>query len=175
MMLIPDNRTVWLLSDTHFFHSRIIEYCERPFSSVQEMNETMFNNWCETVADDDIVFFLGDFVMGVGLLKQQIFKELYDALPGEKYFLRGNHDEKITSVELIDGRYIISYKGKTITLCHFPSNEFDTDIYIHGHIHSKTFRRFDKEEGKNIFNVNVESIDYRPINLDEILAEVIVQ
>ena len=169
MLKIPDDINVWMISDTHFYHKRIIEYCERPFESIQEMNETLHNNWCEVVGDDDIVFFLGDFVMGVGKMKNEIFKELYDSLPGHKRFLRGNHDEGVTSVKLIDEPYLIEYKGKTITLYHYPSNEFDTDFYIHGHIHSKTFRKFDPDCDKNIFNVNVESINYKPINLNTIL------
>ena len=46
MLKIPDDINVWMISDTHFYHKRIIEYCERPFESIQEMNETLHNNCC---------------------------------------------------------------------------------------------------------------------------------
>ena len=30
---------IWFTSDTHFFHDKIVEYSQRPFASVEEMNE----------------------------------------------------------------------------------------------------------------------------------------
>ena len=48
-------------SDTHFGHANIIKYCNRPFSSLEEMNSTIIRNWNEMVKPEDTVFFLGDF------------------------------------------------------------------------------------------------------------------
>lgn len=49
------------ISDTHFGHEAIIGSCERPFSSVKEMDEFMIDAWNSTVSDDDIIYHLGDF------------------------------------------------------------------------------------------------------------------
>lgn len=27
---------IWFTSDTHFFHDKVVEYCQRPFASVEE-------------------------------------------------------------------------------------------------------------------------------------------
>ena len=51
----------WYSSDSHFHHRRIIEYCSRPFPSVEEMNQVMIERWNEVVKPDDIVYHCGDF------------------------------------------------------------------------------------------------------------------
>jgi calcineurin-like phosphoesterase family protein len=55
---------LFFTSDTHFFHEGIIRFCNRPFGSVEEMNETLIRNWNEKVPEDGTVFHLGDFAMG---------------------------------------------------------------------------------------------------------------
>lgn len=52
--------TVFFVSDTHFNHRRIIDYCVRPFGSVKEMNQGIIERWNSIVHDDDTVFHLGD-------------------------------------------------------------------------------------------------------------------
>ena len=51
-------------ADTHFNHANIIRYCRRPFGSVREMNEALVSNWNRVVAEDDVVYHLGDFGFG---------------------------------------------------------------------------------------------------------------
>ena len=36
---------IWMISDCHFFHGNIIKYCNRPYSSISEMNEQLIINW----------------------------------------------------------------------------------------------------------------------------------
>lgn len=35
---------VFLIGDPHFWHRNIIRYCDRPFATVEEMNEALIKN-----------------------------------------------------------------------------------------------------------------------------------
>ena len=82
---------IWITSDCHFNHVRILDYNRdtRPFSSPQEMNETIIRNWNECVRSEDTVFVVGDFFMG----KKETIPEILPQLNGERiYVIKGNHD-----------------------------------------------------------------------------------
>ena len=59
-----DGSRVFFTSDTHFNHTNIIRFCNRPFKDVTHMNETIIANWNSVVGPDDIIFHLGDFCLG---------------------------------------------------------------------------------------------------------------
>lgn len=158
----------YVTSDQHFFHANIMKYCSREFSSVEQMNEVMFTNWNKTISENDLVFFLGDFVCGHAQ-KYQIAQYLYDHLNGEKIFLRGNHDknlEKFTNIPFQKQKLEIEYNGLRILLSHRPVWNFTQDLHIFGHIHNN------KENMKleyNMFNACVEMNDYLPISIENII------
>ena len=52
---------IFITSDTHFGDESIRRYENRPFSSVQEMDEELIRRWNEKVSEDDVVWHLGDF------------------------------------------------------------------------------------------------------------------
>lgn len=59
-----DGDKVFFTSDTHFNHTNIIQFCQRPFKNADEMNEVIMANWSNVVGKDDIIFHLGDFCLG---------------------------------------------------------------------------------------------------------------
>ena len=82
----------WFTSDTHFGHANIIEYCSetRPFATIDEHDEAIETYWNETVAPDDTVYFLGDFLMGHDKAERML--EIAPRLHGKKIAVLGNHD-----------------------------------------------------------------------------------
>ena len=81
---------LFFTADTHFNHTNILKFCNRPFNSVEQMNETLIDNWNRVVGKDDTVFHLGDFCLG-GAAE---WTKLLDRLNGKIYLILGNHDLK---------------------------------------------------------------------------------
>jgi calcineurin-like phosphoesterase family protein len=78
----------FITSDLHFFHKNVITYCNRPWNTVEEMNEGMIENWNKVVTNDDIVYILGDFS-----LSPKAVELILPRLNGkEKILILGNHD-----------------------------------------------------------------------------------
>jgi calcineurin-like phosphoesterase family protein len=147
--------TYWFTSDTHFGHSNIIEYCNRPFGSVEEMDKTIIDNWNSVVKPKDVVFHLGDFSFGKT-------KEYKDKLNGTIIHIKGNHD---SSDETIIQDLLIEHGGKFWHLAHKPEDccgEFN----LCGHVHEKW-----KVKG-NTVNVGVDQWNFTPIDINQILEAI---
>ena len=53
---------IFYTSDLHLGHANIIRHCNRPFASVEEMDEVLIDNWNAKVTNADTVHILGDFM-----------------------------------------------------------------------------------------------------------------
>ena len=51
---------IWFSSDQHFGHRNVINFCDRPYADVKEMNQSLIDNWNSVVSNNDIIFVLGD-------------------------------------------------------------------------------------------------------------------
>lgn len=162
---------VYFTADTHFNHRNIIKYCDRPFDSVEEMNETLIENWNSKVDPDDHVFFLGDF--GYGPLDA-----IKSKLNGKIFFITGNHDKDASKIrdefEIFRAYHEVNAKGyyesidKTLVLFHYPIELWNKchygSIHLHGHEHSGQ-----KLTGENRVDVGVDSWNYEPVSLFDIV------
>ena len=167
------NENVWFTSDTHFNHANIIKYCNRPFASVEEMNEKLIENWNSVVGKDDLTWCLGDFCLGPDQKKH--IPELVSKLNGRINLILGNHDHN--SVKFYyDAGFNRVYDRKVIIndfviLTHAPLmflNDNTRFFQVFGHVHdSELYPTF----AKTGCCVCVERHDYKPISWKKIQNE----
>lgn len=161
---------IFFISDLHFNHENIIKYCNRPFPNVDKMNSSIINNWNSVVSKDDVVYFLGDFMFGpktnLPYFRQQ--------LNGRVHFIIGNHD-RFAKKAILDAGFESVSKHKTLSLedgqrlllTHYPKEVDGQDIVVFGHVHDLPVSLKCRH-----FCVCVEKINYTPIELNELLAQI---
>lgn len=160
----------FFIADLHLGHKNIIEYCNRPFNSIDDMNIALIDNWNKMVGDDDKVFMLGDFALS----SNENIIRWGKALRGKKVLVRGNHDRAPDTVYYEAGfQYVYQYPvfwNQTFLLSHAPiTTNIGEVINIHGHIHNNPIG--DECQTDNSFLcVSAEMVNYKPIDFKQILA-----
>lgn len=160
----------FFISDTHFGHAGIITFQHdnkplRPFSTIEEHDETLVNNWNNKVGVRDTVYHLGDVVMNRKALP------ILDRLNGRKVLIKGNHDifPLKDYVKYFDD--IRAYKVMTehgIICSHIPIHPESLarwKINIHGHLHGNILA------DNRYLSVCCEQVNYIPISLHELLLK----
>ena len=172
---------IYFTSDQHFFHDNVIKYCDRPFSSVEEMNAIISRNYCEVVGVNDLVMFLGDISIKRGSKYKAIISELVKSLPGHKILIRGNHDQYTNTFYREECGFLESVRIKRLehmVLTHNPLDftEEDSGKYlIHGHSHCpvpvENFSHTGFLSSQKVYDVGVDANNYYPISLDYVIKE----
>jgi calcineurin-like phosphoesterase family protein/2'-5' RNA ligase len=166
---ITNNGKIYVYSDAHFDHEKIIGYCKRPFYSARQMNHELHANWNDTVKENGIVYYLGD--MGFGRHRRPIDYWL-GKLSGDIFYIRGNHDcDTITRATVIPDRYGIKYCDYKFLLMHHPHRPFGYDGWIiHGDKHNNNLKDYPFINQKNkTVNVCAELVNYTPSSLDKLI------
>ena len=167
----------WFTSDMHFNHytseeRNILKYCSRPFSTVEEMNEKLIQNWNNRVGMEDTVYHVGDFCFkggGCGKKSAQYWESL---LNGKIIYVKGNHDVN-NSTKSIMTCALLEF-GNKIALCiHVPPTmrleipDF-CDFVICGHVHEKW--KVSWIEDIPLINIGTDAWNYKPVRMDELLG-----
>lgn len=171
--------TIWFISDTHFGHSNIIKYCNRPFNTIEDMNNCLIDNINKTVKKEDVLYHLGDFCFGDA--EQYRTRLKCDNI----HIILGNHDPRQKSKRFEKFKNLFSsvstYKeliidDMHIVLHHYPLNNLniklklkENSIYLHGHCHNKSAYKHNTILHKDL---SVEGINYAPVTLKDILCSI---
>jgi len=159
----------FLISDFHLSHKNIIKYSNRPFKSIEEMNNTLIKNWNEVIKKDDLVIYVGDLFLG----HRKEFDEWLSLLNEKIIFIKGNHDSKSFNAPK---ELIINFKGQRFFVTHNPANKpLDWNAWvIHGHCHNKNTEKYPLVNKINkTINVSCEILGYKPVRLSTIIKSII--
>ena len=164
--------TDFFTSDNHFDHVKILEHCNRPFDTVEQMNLAMVERWNSVVSHNDTVYHLGDVTLG-GIADFSYWTSL---LNGNIRIIKGNHDKRwIKNFEETERISIIPHlthyenRGINIILSHYPLLEWEGYYrgwwHLFAHTHCKV-----SGVGKS-FDVGVDCHNFTPLSLDEVIEK----
>jgi calcineurin-like phosphoesterase family protein len=164
----------WFTTDTHFGHAKIIIHSKRPFTSAEEMDETMIERWNKLVRANDDIWHLGDFNYRSKLTTEQYLRRLN----GRIHLVYGNHDDRdakryahlFASVQEV--KYLRLFEEK-ITLYHYAQrvwrNSHHGAWHLFGHSHG-SLPRYHRS-----MDVGVDVHNFSPVSFEEIRAYMITQ
>lgn len=174
---------IYFTSDLHFFHKNVIEYSNRPFKNVDDMNTQLIKNWNYVVQPNDTVYILGDFSFGT---EEQTIGIIY-RLNGNKRWILGNHDRNDKHKSHYDSytyfheeTFSIDDEKHHIIMCHYAMRVWNKSHYgswnLYGHSHGSL-----KPIGKQLdvgvdavhnytkwFGVDCGAKPYTPVSIKQI-------
>lgn len=163
-------RKIWITTDLHLGHAKMLEYCQRP-----DGFEWLIYKNLKVIGKDDILICLGDICMNDNIRWHDLFIK---GLLCRKILIRGNHDHKTNNWYLDHGWDFVCedftdrYFGKRILFSHEAKSQKEgVDMNIHGHSHGKAngdklCSFYDTEYNKEIA---LEKTDYKPVSLETFL------
>jgi len=171
---------IWFTSDTHFGHTNILKFGKgRPFSNIEEMDETIIQHWNETVSEGDRVYHLGDFSFS----KPERTLDIAKMLKGQKFLVEGNHDKsdrRFSSVLLKEFVWVKPYfklkvedkdheaGRQNIVLFHYAIESWDTRHYGTWHLHGHSHGNLLSPDWQQRLDVGVDMHDFRPISYEQV-------
>lgn len=173
----------WFTADTHFGHANIIRYCQRPFPSIEAMDDALIEAINERVAPDDTLYHLGDFAYRTPdptAYRRRIRCRTI-------HLILGNHDPQssegavdpafaanFTSVHsLLRIRLPIAGMRRPIVLCHYAMRVWDASHHGAWHLFGHSHGTLPDDPNARSWDVGVDCNGYAPVSverLEEIMA-----
>ena len=160
---------IFFTADLHLNSKNIISYCNRPYNSVEEMNESIISNWNNKVGKQDVIYMLGDMFWG-----HNTYEYWLRRLNGQKHLILGNHDNKQTFkkmqqlglVHSISQHKGIEIDGQYIWMSHYAHRTWNKSHYgsymLYGHSHNTL-----SDYGLST-DVGIDKWNYSPVSFEEL-------
>jgi calcineurin-like phosphoesterase family protein len=167
--------SAFVTSDLHLGHTKILDFLApdgsplRPFSSLEEMHETLIERWNKLVNPKDRIYILGDVAIPRSGLR------LLGRFNGSKVLVRGNHDifslkDYLPYFHDIRGAFFregLIYTHIPVHPCNLSGRYVGN---VHGHLHSHLVYTDDGQVDKRYFNSCLERNSFTPVPLEKIQA-----
>lgn len=168
---------IYVTSDTHFGHDREFLFKPRGFSSIEEHDTEVIKRWNARVGPEDIVYHLGDVMLGNNEYGMNCLKQLN----GHIKIIPGNHDTStrlklyatLENVEVLSLAEALKYNKYNFYLSHHPTMTSNLEksphlrmhlINLFGHTHqTKMFY----EDMPYMFHIGMDSNNCTPVLLDD--------
>lgn len=175
---------LFLSADPHFGHFNIIRFCNRPFASIQEMDDAIINNYNQDIGSNDLLIIVGDFA--AKNIRQ--YRERINC--NNVWLIEGNHD-RISShkpgplirssnlsntpifqkIETLCEISVIKENTKqAIILCHYAMRAWPQShrgsYMCYGHTH----HMMPDDPDLLSIDVGVDAHNYRAISIDQVSA-----
>lgn len=163
-------------SDLHFQHCNIVKYCDRPFKSVERMDDVLIKNINSRAKNDDTLIHLGDFMCyggekGVpGEKKKE--NHYLDKINSSVILIKGNHD-KNNRVNSVADLLITQLGPYKVSASHYPSPinpENKLHIHLCGHVHNLWKHYYDKKNKILNINVGIDVWNYQIVSDQELIT-----
>lgn len=126
----------WVISDTHFGHKNIEEWCGRP-NGYENM---LLQNLAMLVQADDVLIHLGD----VAFQEEKGFvKMLRRSVDGKMILVKGNHDRRSNGwyqrygFDMVCDTLTLKRQGENVLFSHKPQDICQGfSLNVHGHFHN---------------------------------------
>lgn len=181
---------IYFTSDLHFDHINILNFCNRPYKSIEHMNIQLINNINNRVKPEDTLIHLGDLFFKIPGKKTNEY--YWEKQINCKFInILGNHDINNSSKSIILNS-IIKLGTKIVLVQHIPPTKDEhipngCDFVICGHVHNawkvqlnkinnlnhnlgKVFINQESDINIPIINIGCDVWNYKPIRKDELLG-----
>ena len=164
--------------DLHLGHRKVIDFDNRPFEDVEDMNLQIINNINKVVGKDDTLTFVGDISF---TLKPEELRNLILKIKCKNLILiKGNHDDLIfrrfhlfeNIFKEIHEMKIIKDNKVYVTICHYPllswKGMYHGGINVYAHVHTNDESIVTKERPRpNAYNAGIMFHNYMPVTLNQ--------
>jgi calcineurin-like phosphoesterase family protein len=157
--------SVFFTSDTHFGHANIIKYCNRPYKTVDEMDEDLIRSWNSVVGKHDTVYHLGDFSMKPA--------DYYiSRLNGHIHLIIGNHEKEALKVRgrfaSVHDLHSIKHGEQGIILCHYAMRVWNKSHHGYWHLYGHSHGTLPDDPNSKSLDVGVDCWNFAPVSMEQL-------
>ena len=161
----------WFTSDFHFGHFNILRYCNRPFTTTEEMDACIVDRMNQHVKLNDTLYFLGDFCLGS---VEQVAAYRNRLNCKKIHFIEGNHDKVTRKLQNVFASWSslseIHVGNQGIVLCHYAMR-----VWLHQgrgtwHLYGHSHGNLPDDLLSLSMDVRVDTHDFCPWHFDEVHA-----